>query len=104
MGAVAGGPGPDSGLGRGGPGVDGAAAAGPARKRRSPSTLHRLIQQAEKDLAAAERRRDEANHALLEAGADRAALEVAASALAAAADAVAAAEERWLELSAEAEG
>ncbi len=80
-----------------------APAAGP--KARTPSTLNRLMREAEKELRRRERERDRAAEALAAADpADHQALAAAGQALADAEAAVAEVEERWLELGAELEG
>jgi ABC transport system ATP-binding/permease protein len=67
-----------------------------ARKPRSPSTLRRLLDQAEKELAAASDERARLHGELAAAGGDHVALAEVAHALAAAETRLAEAEERWL--------
>ncbi|MCB0964421.1 MAG: hypothetical protein KDA98_14170, partial [Acidimicrobiales bacterium] len=77
----------------------------PSERRRSPSTLARLMREAEKEQASLERRRDRLAAALAEVDpADHAALAEAGRELAEVEAALAAAEERWLELGTELEG
>nr|MBA2608633.1 ABC-F family ATP-binding cassette domain-containing protein [Actinomycetota bacterium] len=71
--------------------------------KRSPSTLHRLMREAEKALAAAERTRDKLVAELAAAGSDHEALRRIGVALAEAQAAIRAQEEEWLALGAEAE-
>ena len=78
-------------------------AAAPGGKRRPPSLLHRLVQQAERDVAGLERRRDALHAGLVDAGADHVALARLGAELAEVTDALAIAEERWLEVAEEAE-
>jgi ATP-binding cassette subfamily F protein uup len=86
----------------GGGGVPGSAADGaPARKPRSPSTLRRLLDQAEKELAAASDERARLQGELAAAGGDHVALAEVAHALAAAETRLADAEEGWLALAEE---
>ena len=73
-------------------------------KRRSPSTLHRLVKQAEREVADLERRRDALHAALVDAGGDHVELARLGTELTAVVDALAAAEEQWLTLAEEAEG
>jgi ABC transport system ATP-binding/permease protein len=83
----------------------GRAAPAPAeKKRRSPSTLRRLIELAERELAAASEDQDRLRAELTSVAADHVALAEVAHALAEAEARLAAAEERWLDLSAELEG
>jgi ATP-binding cassette subfamily F protein uup len=95
---------------RAAPAADAAAKRGNARPeqprqaRRSPSTLHRLMRDAEKAIAAAERARDRLTEELHAAGNSRDDLARLGTALAAAEQELAAAEEQWLALGAEAEG
>jgi ATP-binding cassette subfamily F protein uup len=78
------------------------AAAAPAeRKQRSPSTLRRLIGQAEAEMEKASSERDSVLAELAAAGNDHVALARIAETLAAAESRLSAAEERWLELSEE---
>ena len=72
-------------------------------KRRAPSVLHRLLQQAEREVAALERRRDQLHTALAEAGGDHVALARLGAELAEVTDALVAAEEQWLAVAEEAE-
>ena len=74
-----------------------------APKRRSPSTLHRLMRAAEKEIAEAERRRDRLVAELDAAGTDHAAHARIGSELTAAQHDLEHAEEHWLALAAEAE-
>jgi ATP-binding cassette subfamily F protein uup len=74
----------------------------PATKR-SPSTLHRLMRDAEKALASAERKRDKLVAELEAAGNDHAALRRIGDALTEAESEIAAQEELWLALGAEGE-
>jgi ATP-binding cassette subfamily F protein uup len=74
-----------------------------AAPRRSPSTLHRLLREAEKAVAAAERTRNRLTDELHAAGSDREELARIGTALADAQSALAAREEEWLGLAAEAE-
>ncbi len=76
-------------------------AAAPARKPRSPSTLRRLLDQAEKELAAASDERARLQGELAAASGDHVALAEVAHALAAAESRLADAEERWLVLAEE---
>ncbi len=78
--------------------------ARPASTTRSPSTLRRLLRDAERDLEELERRRQELTESLQAAGADHDALAEAGTALATTETELAAAEHRWLELAAELEG
>ncbi|HVT75417.1 MAG TPA: ATP-binding cassette domain-containing protein, partial [Acidimicrobiales bacterium] len=71
-------------------------------KRRSPSTLHRLMRDAEKAIAAAERRRDKLTEEL-HAASDHAEMARLGTALAEAEAELAAREEEWLALGEEAE-
>jgi ATP-binding cassette subfamily F protein uup len=73
-------------------------------KRRSPSTMHRLLKQAEREVADLERRRDVLHAALVDAGGDHVELARLGNELAGVVDDLAAAEERWLVLAEEAEG
>jgi ATP-binding cassette subfamily F protein uup len=75
-----------------------------AAPRRSPSTLHRLMRDAEKAIAAAERARDKLIDELHAAGDDHEKLARLGIALAEAERELAAREEEWLALGAEAEG
>ena len=77
--------------------------AAAAPKRRSPSTLHRLLKQAEREVADLERRRDALHDALVDAGADHVELARLGTELTTVTDALALAEERWLALAEEAE-
>jgi ATP-binding cassette subfamily F protein uup len=70
---------------------------------RCPSTLRRLISEAERALAAATDRRDSLLHDLAAAGSDHQQLAKVGAELGRAEDAIAAAEERWLSLGEEAE-
>jgi ATP-binding cassette subfamily F protein uup len=72
--------------------------------RRSPSTLHRLMREAEKAIAAAQRTRDRLTEELHNAGADHAQLARLGTELADAEHELAAREDEWLALGAEAEG
>jgi hypothetical protein len=72
-------------------------------KRRSPSTLHRLMREAEKAIAAAQRTRDRLVTELEAAGTDHAQLARIGTALAEAEADVLAREEEWLALAEEAE-
>ena len=86
------------------PGVGTSAAAAtpaPAKKPRSPSTLRRLIALAEADMEKAAAERDGLLADLAAAGNDHVTLARIAGELAAAEARMAAAEERWLELSEE---
>jgi ATP-binding cassette subfamily F protein uup len=78
-------------------------AAKAADGSRSASTLRHLLKTAEKELAAAERRRDRLTEELAAAGTDRDKLAKAGTDLAQAEQEVREAEERWLELAEEAE-
>ena len=78
--------------------------AKPDAKRRSPSTLHRLLKQAEREVADLERRRDALHAALVDAGGDHVELARLGTELAGVVDALATAEEHWLALAEEAEG
>jgi ATP-binding cassette subfamily F protein uup len=71
--------------------------------RRTPSTLRRLLRDAEKEIATHERRRDKLTDELVAAANDHLLLARLGRELAAAESALAATEERWLELSAELE-
>ena len=73
-------------------------------KRRSPSTLHRLLKQAEREVADLERRRDRLHTALVDAGGDHVELARLGTELAGVVDALATAEEQWIALAEEAEG
>ena len=78
----------------------------PPDARRSPSTLRHLLRETERDLVRLERRRDQLDEALAAAGggtADHEELARLGSELAGVADELQRAEERWLELAAEAE-
>jgi ATP-binding cassette subfamily F protein uup len=76
-----------------------------APKRRTSSTLNRLMREAEKELRRAERVRDRATEALAAVDpADHQGLTAAGEAVAAAETAVAEVEERWLALGTELEG
>jgi ATP-binding cassette subfamily F protein uup len=77
------------------------AAARPAGKPKSPSTLRRLVTLAERDMAEAAARRTRLEGELTDVAADHAALAATAHALAEAERALAAAEDRWLSLSEE---
>ena len=82
----------------------GAAPAAPQRPaRRSPSTLRRLLRDTEKEIATHERRRDKLTDELAAAANDHLLLARLGHELAATESALAATEERWLELSAELE-
>ncbi len=70
----------------------------PAPPGRSPSTLRRLLREAEREVAALEQRRAGLTAELNEAGGDHEALVRAGTALAAVEAELAAAEHRWLEL------
>ena len=70
---------------------------------RSPSTLRRLLREAEKELAALERRRIKLHDGLVAAGADHEALRRLGEDLATVDGEIATVEERWLELGAELE-
>ena len=70
---------------------------------RSPSTLRRLLGQAERDIEAAAAARDAKLAGLAAAGGDHVALAAAGAELAVAEEALAAAEERWMALGHEAE-
>jgi len=72
--------------------------------RRSPSTLHRLMREAEKAIAAAQRTRDRLTEQLHAAGTDHAELARIGTALAEAERDLAAREDEWLALGEEAEG
>jgi ATP-binding cassette subfamily F protein uup len=72
--------------------------------RRSPSTLHRLMREAEKAIAAAQRTRDRLTEELHAAGTDHAELARIGTALADAERELAAREDHWLALGEEAEG
>ncbi|HUR77678.1 MAG TPA: ABC-F family ATP-binding cassette domain-containing protein [Acidimicrobiales bacterium] len=72
--------------------------------RRSASTLHRLMREAEKAVAAAERRRNQLTDELHAAGDDHAELARLGTALAEVEAELAAREDEWLALGAEAEG
>jgi ABC transport system ATP-binding/permease protein len=85
-------------------GPEGAAGPGASPDRRSPSTLRRLIRQAEAEIAAHERHRDQLETELAAAGADHEALARVGEALAAVGAELVSAEECWLELAAELEG
>ena len=74
-----------------------------SRPSRTPSTLRRLLGNAERDLAQATARRDDALAALGAAGSDHVALARLGAELATAEEAVASAEEVWLGLAGEAE-
>jgi ATP-binding cassette subfamily F protein uup len=74
-----------------------------ARGGRSPSTLRRLLGQAERALTEAQARRDRLVAELAGAGGDHVRLAGLGEAVAGASREVAAAEDRWLELAAEAE-
>jgi ATP-binding cassette subfamily F protein uup len=105
--ATAAGPAPGSAAGsaagRGPAGTRTAASeGGPAR--RSPSTLRHLLKETDKELAKLTRRRDELAAGLASAGGDHEALARVGTELAEVEAALAAAEERWLELASEAEG
>ena len=88
-------------------GQEGGADISPTRPNvtspRSPSTLRRLLGNAERDLAAAVARRDAAIGALSSAGNDHIELARRGAEVAVAEEALAGAEERWLELAGEAE-
>ncbi len=71
--------------------------------RRSPSTLRRLLRDAEKEIATHERRRDKLTDELVGAANDHVLLARLGHELTAAESALAATEGRWLELSAELE-
>jgi ATP-binding cassette subfamily F protein uup len=77
--------------------------ARPAPPTRSPSTLRRLLRDAERDMGGLEERRAELAAALAGAGADHQALARAGTELAAAEAELAVAEHRWLELADELE-
>jgi predicted nucleic acid-binding Zn-ribbon protein len=72
-------------------------------ERRSASTLRRLLKEAERDVAQLERRRTQLDDALAGAS-DHVELGRLGTELAEVNDALHQAEERWLELAAEAEG
>jgi ATP-binding cassette subfamily F protein uup len=98
-----------AGSGSGGSGSGGSATGGAATpagaKARTPSTLNRLMREAEKDLRRAERVRDRAVEALAAVDpADHQALAAAGQAVADAEAAVSEVEERWLALGEELEG
>ncbi|HVF75925.1 MAG TPA: ABC-F family ATP-binding cassette domain-containing protein [Acidimicrobiales bacterium] len=76
----------------------------PKRTGRSPSTLHRLLRTAEREVADFTARRDELNAALVAAGADHEALTRLGTELADVQGLLDAAELCWLELAEEAEG
>ena len=84
---------------------DGTRASAPAAKRdrRSPSTLHRLLKTAEREVADLTQRRDELSAQLASVGTDHEALARIGTELAEAQAALDAAEVRWLELAEEAE-
>ncbi|HVM06803.1 MAG TPA: ATP-binding cassette domain-containing protein [Acidimicrobiales bacterium] len=84
----------------GGAGSPGSAAARRAR-RRSPSTLRRLLGNAEREMAEVAAERDRLERELADAGADHVARARTAEALAAAQARLGEAEERWLELAEE---
>jgi ATP-binding cassette subfamily F protein uup len=73
-------------------------------KPRSPSTLHRLLRSAEREVAELERRRDALHQSLVDAGGDHVELARLGTELAAVVDELAAAEERWLAVAEEADG
>ena len=77
--------------------------AGGRPARRSPSTLRRLIREAEKELAALERRRGLLADDLVDAGGDRDALASIGTELASVEARLADVEQRWLALAVEAE-
>jgi ABC transport system ATP-binding/permease protein len=79
------------------------AGSGGPRARRSPSTLRRLIREAEKEMASLERRRGQVADDLAGAGADRDALAAIGTELAAVDAELADVEQRWLALAVEAE-
>jgi ATP-binding cassette subfamily F protein uup len=81
------------------PSAGGAPASSP--RRRSPSTLRRLIANAEREMAEAATERDRLERRLAEAGTDHVARARTAEGLAAAQARLAEAEERWLELAEE---
>ena len=76
----------------------------PRRASRTPSTLRRLIGQAERDLADASARRDTLITDLAGVGGDHVRLAQVSAALTSAHERVAAAEEHWMNLAGEAEG
>jgi len=76
----------------------------PKRTGRSPSTLHRLLRTAEREVADLTARRDGLHAALVEAGADHEALTRLGTELAEVQGLLDEAESRWLELAEEAEG
>jgi ATP-binding cassette subfamily F protein uup len=80
-----------------------APAASQRPARRSPSTLRRLLRDAEKEIATHERRRDKLTDELAAAANDHLLLARLGHELAATESALAATEERWLELSGELE-
>ena len=84
----------------GGGGDPAGAPLGRAR-RRSPSTLRRLLGNAEREMAEAAAERDRLERELADAGADHVARARTAEGLAEAQDRLAGAEERWLELAEE---
>ncbi len=75
--------------------------APPAKKQRSPSTLRRLIELAEREMTAATGERDRVLGELSAAGHDHVALGAIAGRLAEAETRLAGVEERWLTLSEE---
>ncbi|HUF34228.1 MAG TPA: ABC-F family ATP-binding cassette domain-containing protein [Acidimicrobiales bacterium] len=84
--------------------LPGPATAPAASSGRSPSTLRRLLKDAEKEVATLERRRDALTKALADAGTDHERLASLGADIAAVEAELAAAEGRWLDLAAEAEG
>jgi ATP-binding cassette subfamily F protein uup len=74
------------------------------RSGRSPSTLRRLVQEAEKDLARLHKRRSRLEAAVAAAGADHVRLAEIGASLAEVDAEIAATEERWLAVAEEAEG
>jgi ABC transport system ATP-binding/permease protein len=88
---------------RGEPTAVAAAAPQQTKSLRSPSTLRRLMTQVERELAQATEKRDSILAGMLEAGADHVALAKLGDELGTAELAVAAAEERWIDVGAEAE-
>ena len=81
--------------------VRGLATAPVDTKRRSPSTLHRLLKQAEREVSDLERKRDALHAALVDAGGDHVELARLGTELAEVVDRLATAEEQWLALAEE---
>jgi len=76
----------------------------PTREKRSPSTLHRLLKQSEKDMLRLQRRADALTTALADAATDHVKLARVSAELAETQQALEAKETNWLELNEEADG